>query len=58
MINGQCAQYGPQFDSKTFSPHNKQKKNQTDSKALASTNICLTYESSFKDPRYLGKYVT
>lgn len=34
------------------------KRNQTDSKVLASTNICLTYEISFKDPRYLGKYVT
>jgi len=43
MINCQCAQYGPHFDSNTFSPHNEQKnKNQTRSKALASTNSCLT----------------
>jgi len=26
MIDGQYAQYGPQFDSNTFSPHNEQKK--------------------------------
>ena len=55
MVNGPNTAHSSIVTHSHFTT--RRKRNPTHSKALASRNICLTYESSFKDPHYLGKYV-